>query len=322
MVTYIFFAIGLLFLVKGADFLIEGAVSVGKKYNLSNLIIGLTIISFGTSTPELVVNLIASLNGNHGIAIGNIFGSNIANILLILGVSSIILPLPISKRTYLSEIPFSLMAILLVGFLANASLFSDVSKLSLSTFDGMILLFFFLLYMGYIYIISKEENLDNLTEESQPISIFKSSLLIGAGILGLFLGGKWVVDGGIVIAKSFGFSEAFIGLTLIAVGTSLPELVTCVVATLKRKTDIAVGNVVGSNIFNLLWILGISATIKELPFEVVSNDDIIMIIFSSSILLFAIIIGKKSEQPNINRLEGVIFLMVYFGYIVFLLTRG
>lgn len=315
--TYILFALGFAFLLKGADVLVEGASSIAKRFNISDLVVGLTIVSFGTSAPELIVNLIASVNGNPDLAIGNIFGSNIANILLILGVSSIIYGLPIQRSTVLSEIPFSLTATILVGFLANASLFSGEGKLLLSRYDGFILLFFFLLFMAYIFKIASENK--DMVEEYDLLPLPKSIIYVIVGILGLFFGGKWVVDGATLIAQNMGFSESFIGLTVVAVGTSLPELVTSAVAAYKRNADIAVGNVVGSNIFNILWILGISAVITPIPFQLTSNFDILVMIFSSTLLFFAMAIGKRYV---IERWAGVLFLLFYIGYTIILIKRG
>lgn len=319
MLVYILFVVGFIFLIKGADLLVEGASSIGKKFNVSSIVIGLTIVSFGTSLPELLVNLIASYKDTPDIGVGNVLGSNIANILLILGISALINPLPITKNTYFIEVPFSLTATLLVGFLANASLFGKSNDYVISQYDGVILLFFFVLFMGYVYIVSKQKKSEFSTEEFKEMAMGKSVGLIALGMVGLFFGGQWVVDGAIELARGFGMSEAFIGLTIIAVGTSLPELVTSAVAAFKKDTDIAVGNVVGSNIFNLLWILGLSAAIKPIPYDVISNSDVFMIIASSTALILAVVVGKR---PIISRWEGFFFLIAYFWYITFLIERG
>ena len=321
---YFLFIAGFVLLIKGADLLVEGASSIGKKFNLSDLVIGLTVVSFGTSLPELLVNLVASFNGSSELAVGNVFGSNIANVLLILGVSSLICPLPINRNTYFSEIPFSLIATLLVGFLANANLeigFTEPKEgLYISTFDGYILLFFFVLFLGYVYIVARQSN-GSAYEESNVVeeSWGKSAGYILIGIVGLYFGGQWVVDGAILIAGKFGLSETFIGLTVVAFGTSLPELVTSVIAAVRKNTDIAVGNAIGSNIFNLLWILGISAVIKPLEFYVISNMDLFMIIIASTMLIMAVIIGKR---PIISRWEGFWFVLTYILYMIFLVNRG
>ncbi len=322
---YVLFTLGFVLLIKGADLLVDGASSIAKRYNIPELVIGLTIVSFGTSMPELVVNIFASFDGSSELAIGNILGSNIANVLLILGVAAIIKPLPIQRSIYFTEIPISLAATLFVGFLANADLFVEVKGLTLSRIDGSILLFFFGLFMTYIFVVSKTKSNDidvNPSTDSTDINeypIWKAVGLIVAGSFGLFLGGKWVVDGAFELALLFGFSETFIGLTVVAVGTSLPELVTSAIAAKKGQADLAVGNVIGSNIFNLLWILGISSVIRPLPFFVISNTDILMVIFASTLLIFAVIIGKK---PKIDRWEGVVFVLVYFTYISYLVIRG
>ncbi len=319
---YLLFLVGFVLLIKGADLLVSGASSIAVKYNISQMIIGLTIVSFGTSLPELLVNVTASINGNPGLAIGNIFGSNIANILLILGISAMIRPLPITKNIYFSEIPFSLVATLLVGFLANAALFSDVRSLTLSRVDGIILLMFFVLFMGYIYVVFKSDHAlyeQKQDEDKDQMTMKKSLIYVIIGLVALYFGGEWVVNGAIVIAEKYGLSETFIGLTVVAVGTSLPELFTSAVAAYKNNTDIAVGNVVGSNIFNLLWILGVSAVIRPLPFDVASNADIMMIIFASALLIFAVAVGKGAR---IVKWEGFLFVAVYVTYIVYLVNRG
>ncbi|MEM6526309.1 MAG: calcium/sodium antiporter, partial [Bacteroidota bacterium] len=301
MLVYILFVVGFVILIKGADLLVDGASSIGKKYNVSSIVIGLTIVSFGTSLPELLVNLIASYNNSPDIGVGNVLGSNIANILLILGVSALISPLPITKNTYFIEVPFSLTATLLVGFLANASIFNTSNDFVISQNDGFVLLFFFFLFMGYVYIVAKQKKSEFSNEEYKEMPMGKSIGFIVLGMIGLYFGGRWVVDGAIEIARLFDMSEHFIGLTVIAIGTSLPELVTSAMAALKKDTDIAVGNVVGSNIFNLLWILGLSATFKPIPYDVISNSDIFMIIASSTALILAVVIGKR---PVISRWEG------------------
>ncbi len=322
MVIYVLFVVGFIILIKGADLLVDGASSIGVKLKLPSIVIGLTIVSFGTSLPELLVNMVASFNGNSQLAIGNVLGSNIANILLILGISALIRPLPITKNTYFSEIPFSLIATLLVGFLANATIFNEADQtdgLLLSSYDGVVLLFFFVLFLSYVYVVAKQNN-DEIEGLEIPIMTNQKSVIyILIGIVGLYFGGQWVVNGAIELATLFGMSQSFIGLTIVAIGTSLPELVTSIIAVRRNNTDIAVGNAVGSNIFNLLWILGLSATIKPLAFEVVSNSDIFMIIIASTMLIMAVIVGKKTV---ISRWEGLWFFLAYIAYMVFLVIRG
>lgn len=320
---YFLFLVGFVLLIKSADWLVGGSKAVASRFGVSDLVIGLTIVSIGTSMPELVVNLLASITDNPGLAIGNVLGSNIANVLLILGVSAIVSDLPVQKSTVISEIPFSLAAALLVGFLANAALFQgDPGQLFISQYDGIIILFFFVLFMVYIFMLAKEDKSTPKqvsTTDEAPESLTKSVFWICLGMAGLFLGGKWVVDGATLIAQKLGMSQTFIGLTVVAVGTSLPELVTSVRAALKGDTDIAVGNVVGSNIFNLLWILGLSSVIAPLPFDVASNLDILMVIASSSLIILSLVINRRM---SLKRWEGVLFVLIYIGYLIFLIKRG
>ncbi len=319
--TFLLFLIGFVVLIKGGDWLVSGSTSIAKRYGLSDMVVGLTIVSFGTSAPELIVNIISSLSGSSEIAIGNVIGSNISNILLIIGVTAIICDLPIKRDTLLSEIPFSLSAAVLVGFLANAALFDSKSTLLISRGDGGILLFFFVLFLAYIFRIAKEQ-VENGEEEGEKLEVLpmrKSVALLLGGFIGLFLGGKWVVDGAIAMAKWLGMSETFIGLTVIAIGTSLPELVTSVVAASKKSVDIAIGNAIGSNIFNVLWILGISAVIKPLPFAVLNNTDILVLIFSSSLLILSLATGKRHA---IDRNDGILFVVLYALYTAFCIYRG
>ncbi|MBU2887961.1 calcium/sodium antiporter [Gilvimarinus agarilyticus] len=320
--VYVLFIVGFVLLIKGADYLVEGASAIAKRNHIPELVIGLTIVSFGTSMPELIVNLLASFDGSSELAIGNVLGSNIANVLLILGVAALIKPLPIQKSIYFTEIPISLFATVMVGFLANADLFVDVEGLTLSRYDGVILLFFFGLFMTYIYVVSKNPS-DKPEPESEVdenlLPRAKSIIYVVAGSLALFLGGKWVVDGAFELSLLFGLSETFIGLTVVAIGTSLPELVTSAMAARKGQADLAVGNVVGSSIFNLLWILGLSSVIRPLPFDVVSNSDILMVIASSTLLITAIVIGGKAR---IGRFMGFVFVLVYLAYLVYLVLRG
>jgi cation:H+ antiporter len=312
--TYVLFLAGFVLLLKGADLLIEGGGSLALRLGVSELAVGLTVISMGTSLPELVVSLLASMQGNADLAIGNVLGSNIANVLLILGVCAIIRELPIRDSTLLSEIPFSLAAALLVGFLANAALFSPLRELSISRMDGAILLSFFVLFLLYIFRIARVGLAAPVVEGSTAVHVLE--LVIGSA--GLALGGKWVVDGALGVSEQLGVSESFVGLTIVAIGTSVPELTTSAIAAYRGKGDIAVGNVVGSNIFNLLWVLGVSAVISPLPFDVVSNTDIAMIILASTLFMFGVVIGR----PNaIARWEGWIFLLTYAGYFTFLIVR-
>jgi cation:H+ antiporter len=314
MLTYILFFFGFVLLIKGADLLVDGASSIAKKMKISNISIGLTVVAFGTSMPELVVNIFASYQGNPEIAIGNILGSNIANILLILGISAIIYPLTVQKNTIWKEIPFSLLAAIIVGVLASDALIDGRNFSELSRGDGFILIGFFVIFMYYIVSIAKDVD-DTQGIEIKDISNLKSFLFILGGLIGLTVGGKLIVDGAVMIGGEMGLSESFIGLTVVAIGTSLPELATSAVAAYKKNVDIAVGNIVGSNIFNIFWILGISAIIKPLPFNPTSIYDLLMTLVASLLLFAFLFVGKKHQ---INKAKGIIFVLIYIGYIVFL----
>ncbi len=266
--------------------------------------------------PEMLVTIVAGFRNNADLAIANVIGSNIANVLLVLGVAAIIRPLTVRDSTVVSEIPFSLTAAVLVGFLANAALFSDRPKLTLSHLDGYILLFFFFLFILYVYKIARERGYSDAIPEQlgKPRSI----IYVILGIAGLYLGGEWVVDGAVGIATRFGVDDALIGLTIVAIGTSSPELIASAVAAYRGNADMAVGNVVGSNIFNLLWVLGLTSSLVELPFEVVSNDDLIMVIVASSVLIFALITGHRN---TIGRPHGIGFVTLYALYLVYVVAR-
>jgi cation:H+ antiporter len=319
MLTYFLFALGFVALIKGADWLVNGSSAIAKRLGLSDFVIGLTIVSVGTSAPELIVNVMASINGNAGIAIGNVLGSNIANVLLILGISAIIYGLPIQRNTVLSEIPFSLAAALLVGFLANTDIFGlEYNDQGLGRIDGVIILFFFGLFLLYVFTLPSAKE-DSQDPTIQAMSGAKAGLLTVIGITALFFGGKWVVDGAMQLAQHLGMSEAFIGLTVVAIGTSLPELVTSAMAAYRRNTDIAVGNVVGSSIFNLLLILGVSSVIRPLPFQQNSNIDLLVVVFSGALIILSLAIGRRLV---IKRYDGVIFVLCYVAYIVYLVQRG
>ena len=316
MIVYLLFLMGFVLLIKGADFLVDGASAIARKFNVSDLVIGLTVVAFGTSTPELFVNIVASAQGNTDIAIGNVLGSTISNVFLILGVSAIIYPLSVSKGTVWKEIPFSLLAVIVMGLMANDHLV-DGSEFSLLTrIDGMVLLAFFIIFLYYSFSIASEiEGMHTLVSDKTR-GLAKSLLLVIAGLVGLTLGGKWIVDGGVMIATNFGMSESLVGLTIVALGTSLPELATSAMAAYKKNVEIAVGNVVGSNIFNVFLVLGISASIKPLPFHTRNNRDIGVVILASLLLFLFMFTGKKR---SLDRWEGAVFIVLYIAYIVFLI---
>lgn len=317
MLMYILFVIGFIILIKGADLLVEGASSIAARFNIPSLVIGLTIVAFGTSAPELFVNLIASFNGNTDIAIGNVLGSNIANVLLILGVAAIIYPLSVQSSTVWKEIPFSLLAAVALWVLANDVMLDGDAGSFIGRTDGIILLLFFSIFMVYVFEISFRHKPAEEEIAVGRLSITKSVVFIVAGLAGLVFGGKWIVEGAIHIANLLGVSESLIGLTVVAVGTSLPELATSAVAAYRKNVDIAVGNVVGSNIFNIFLVLGTSATIKPLPFKPASNFDMFVVMFSSALLFAFLFVGKRHR---IERWQGIMFLVFYVAYTAYLIT--
>jgi cation:H+ antiporter len=319
MLVYFLFVLGFVVMIKGADFLVDGAASLAKRFNISNLVIGLTVVSFGTSAPELVVNIIASLNGSTDIAVGNILGSNIANILLILGVSALIYPLTVHKNTVKKEIPYSFFVCLILSILVGDIIFDGAPEGLLSRVDGLILIALFGAFLYYTYRISKETNELPEEVEIKQLSVFRAILYLIIGIIGLVFGGQWIVDGAVVIATGLGMSESFIGLTVIAIGTSLPELATSAVAAYKRNTDIAIGNVVGSNIFNITWILGVSSLINPLVFNSHNLVDLGVVLLATLLLVILIFAGRMF---TLTKIEGSVFLLLYAAYIVFLIYEG
>jgi len=325
--TIILFIIGFILLIKGADIMVDGSSSIAKRYGISTFVIGLTIVAFGTSAPEMVVSILASIRESSGIALGNIIGSNISNTLLILGVSAIVAPLVVKKATVNKEIPFSLLAVFALLFLANDIFIDRDAPNGLTRIDGLILILFFVIFIYYTFGISKEKE-NRLTkiagaikgeEEPKEYSILKSTLMIVLGLAGLIIGGRWIVNGAVELATLFGLSENLIGLTIVAVGTSLPELAASAMAAYRGKTDLAVGNVVGSNIFNILWVLGISSVINTIGYNASFNIDMIILIGVTILLLILIYVGRRNV---IGSWEGATLVSIYIFYIIYLIIRG
>ncbi len=315
MLAYILFIAGFVFLVYGANWLVDGAASIAKKHNISHVVTGMTIVALGTSAPELVVNLVASFRGTADVAFGNILGSNISNIFLILGISALIFPLAVNKNTFLKEIPFALLGAVLIGILANDLLLGDGTSIVRRS-DGLVLMIFFGLFMVYAIGIAKKKDLIEVPAIKEfPLGM--ALIMILAGMLALVAGGRWIVQGAVEIAGRFGMSEAVISLTIVALGTSLPELATCVVAALKRNADMVIGNILGSNIFNVFFVLGVSAVIKPLPFNKTLNFDILGGILAVVILWLFIL---SSRQKTLKRWHGGVLLAFYVAYITILLV--
>lgn len=299
-------------LLGGAELLVRGSAAIAKKLGLSPLVIGLTVVAFGTSSPELVVSLSAALNGNPDIALGNVIGSNICNIALILGITSLIYPLSVSKQVIRKEIPIAIAAALLMLL--------GLIDASLMRWEGLILSLLLIAYLSFSYYASKKESLSNNKQSSGEVPAQKqmaasiSVIFVIAGLLLLAFGSEYFVKGAVVIATELGISNAVIGLTVVALGTSLPELVTSIVAAVKRQTDIAIGNVIGSNIFNILGILGITSLVTPIHANNIRQLDLFIMIGISLLLLPFARTGFR-----LNRVEGSILLVIYFIYVYSLL---
>lgn len=313
--VYILFLIWFIILIKWADLLVSWASSIALKFKIPAIVVGLTIVAFGTSTPELAVNMFSALDWKTDLAIWNILGSNIANILLILWVAAFIYPLKAQVSTVFKEIPFALLWVVLLLIMANDILIDSSALNVLSRIDWLVFLWIFLIFLVYIFSIAKSEGHVDWEEDIKEMALLKSIIFILLGLIGLTLWGKWIVDWAVVIAKWFGLSEAVIGLTVVAVWTSLPELATSVVAAMKKQTDIAIWNVVWSNIFNIFWILWLTSTISPLKFNNSSNVDVIMTIFATFLLFFIMFIWKKY---TIEKWQWVLMVMMYFSYIIYL----
>lgn len=302
-------------LILGAHWLVDGGSALARRLRIAPIVIGLTIVAFGTSAPELVVNTLASVRGNSDIVLGNVIGSNIFNILLILGISSLITPLAVKTQTTWYEVPLAILAALAVGVMAlDHSLDGGLAVIQRS--EGIILLFFFIIFMVYNAGLIKQGGAEE--EWSSPdYTIPKSLLFILLGIGGLALGGKLIVDNAVAVATRLGISPRVIGLTIVSIGTSLPELATSIVAARKKSVDIAIGNVVGSNIFNVFFILGLSALIRPVPVNPASFLDLGTNVLAS-LLLFLFIFTGKGRQ--LERWEGALFILTYCAYMVLLLV--
>ncbi len=302
-------ALGFLFLVKGADWFVEGASGIADKFGIPQLVIGLTIVAMGTSAPEAAVSITASLRGNADIAVGNVVGSNILNILIILGISSVITSIAVAKTTIRYEIPIMLVStFLLMGFGMNGG--------TINLWEGIILWICFIGYLAYMFVMTKKGQMvaEEITATPKPVWQLLLWGLVGLGLI--IWGSDLTVDSATSLAKRFGISERFIGLTIVALGTSLPELFTSVAAARKGKADIAIGNIVGSNIFNILFIIGTSSLIIPVVFEASFLIDSIIAVAAGVILWLCVFRKKK-----LSRTDGILMLLSYAAYFVYLLIK-
>lgn len=320
-IPVLYLIVGFVLLVKGADFFVEGASSIAKRMHIPTIVIGLTIVAFGTSAPELAVSLSAAIKGSNDIAIGNVVGSNIFNLLVVIGVSAMISPLTVKRSMIKKDYPLSIFASVLLGVLCLDSVLFREKETTLGRMDGVILLVCFVFFM-YITVReglrgrkdAKKEHEDEVENMSFPIG--KSIVLLVVGLAGIVFGGDLSVEGAKEIARAFGLSEALIGLTIVAIGTSLPELVTSIVAAKKGESDIALGNVVGSNLFNIFFILGCSATILPMHVSGTYIYDIGLLIIVSVLAFIPIAKSKK-----VGRVMGGVMTLAYVAYTVYLIMR-
>lgn len=310
---------GLSILILGANYMVEGASALAKRFNISNLAIGLTVVAFGTSAPELVVNTFAAVQGHQDIVFGNVLGSNNFNLFIILGITGLMTPLAVQSSTAWKEIPISFIAVILLFFLVNDVLIFNSNSSVLGRLDGGILLLFFALFLFYVYKQLKSDPSE--TEELVPVSKMtsgKMAIYIISGLGGLVFGGHLVVNNAIEIAESLGISQKIIGLTVVAAGTSLPELATSVIAAVKKNADIAVGNIIGSNIFNIFLILGASSMLRPIGFDPVFNIDLYVLAGGTIFLILAMFTGKRKK---LDRWEAAILLLFYLSYTTYLVMQ-
>lgn len=314
---YVILLIGFILLIKSADYFVVGASSIAKALNIPTIIIGLTIVAFGTSAPEAAVSISAAMKGQNDIAIANVVGSNIFNILFVLGISAIIAPVKVQKTTIIKEFPFALLASLVLLILSHDIKFQGYNENALTRSDGLMLFALFSIFMYYLLemALSSKEEMD-VEQGSSRDPIAKSILLSIGGIIGIIIGGNLVVDSATNIAIDLGMSENLVGLTIVSIGTSLPELVTSVVAARKGESDIAMGNIIGSNIFNILFVLGASSIIHTIHVQpIVFVDMIIMLIVTGITYVFA------TSKKQVNRFEGIILTATYIAYMIFIIIR-
>jgi cation:H+ antiporter len=309
---------GMVLLIAGAEWLVKGSSALARTAGVSDLVIGLTVVAFGTSTPELVVSLIASLKGSVDLSLANVVGSNTCNILLILGLSATISPLFATRGTVWKEIPFMLLATAALIVLGNDRLLDQAARSVLSRADGVILLLFFAVFLTYVAQVIFDRRRE--MPKDRPSRAWKPSVFVVLGLGLLLLGADLVVKGAVNLALSLGVSESLVGLTIVAVGTSLPELATSAVAAYRRNSEIAVGNIVGSNIFNVFLILGVSSVAAPLPCGAGLNADLAVMLAASVLLFLAMFLGKPKRQ--VQRVEGILFVVLYIAYVLWLVRRG
>lgn len=318
--SILFLILGLVCILVGANLLTDGASALAKRYGISDLVIGLTIVAFGTSAPELVISILSAIRGSAGLAIGNVVGSNIFNILAIIGVVALLRPIKVERSIMTNEIPLVLLSSLALLVCGNGMLLDGAAANVINRSGGLLLLMFFLIFMRYTFSIAKDS--PDGTESAgtvKPMPLWKSSLFIIIGLAGLVGGGELFVNGATAIARSLNVSDAVIGLTIVAMSTSFPELATSAVAAVKGKPGLAIGNVIGSCLFNVFFVLGASATISPLPLGTIGNFDLLTLVGASLIFW---IFGWFFRERTITRAEGAIMLLGYIAYSVILVINA
>ncbi len=306
LLQFLLLAVGFVMLVKGADWFVDGASGIAEKFRIPPLIIGLTIVAMGTSAPEAAVSITATLKGTADITVGNIVGSNILNVLMILGLSAVITPLAVGKSTVRYELPF------LIGITVLLLLLGLDGTVSLT--DGLILLLFFALYLAYLFVMAKK-GMAEIEESDKHLKLWQALLVTAVGLALVIYGSDLTVDAASAIARMLGLSERFIGLTIVALGTSLPELVTSVTAARKGSADIAIGNIVGSNVFNILFVVGLSSLVRPVPFAANFRVDLLVALAAVVFLLLA-----SFRKRKLSRVDGAIMLAGYAAYFVYLIA--
>lgn len=312
--------IGFVFLVKGADFVIKGAVGISKRLNLSEMLVGIVLVGIGTSLPEAIITIDSSLKGESDIILGNAIGSSICNILLVIGIAAMIRPMKIDKRLCKVHLSMSLLTIIVLAVVCN---FGNSTSLEIGRVEGIILLIITVLYTIFTFFEGKNENEDNkaildeefeeLEKDNKKMTYLKIFIYLVLGILGLKYGADFVVDEAVNIANSFGVSPAVISMTIIAIGTALPEIATSVIASIRKDSDLAVGNVIGSNIYNICLLSGIGSIIKPIPYDTSFNSTIIFLMFATIIVM---ILTNYKNKRTITRGKGLFLLLLYFGYVI------
>jgi len=317
--TYVLLLVGFALLIKGADFFVEGSSKIARLLKVPPMLVGLTIVAFGTSSPEATVSIIAALEGNSDVSLGNVVGSNIFNITLVVGITAILNPLKVESETIRKEIPFTLLAsVALWVLISDIAIQGDAANL-VTRSEGIVLLLFFAVFLYYIFEVARKNrdqgNID--TGDTTGVTWGKNIFFTIGGLAAIIFGGDLVVDHATEIALSIGMSETLVGLTIVAVGTSLPELITSITAALKKESEIALGNIVGSNIFNILFVLGAAATISPLAVDgKIFFDIVFMILFTIVLLIFS------RSKYKISKKEGAILAVIYIAYLIYIIIRN